>query len=185
METPHSAPEANLTARVPPKSFESFLSGAQAHGKMLAHRSESEDKTAQVIDVEAKLKNLEALRGRVMELLAKRTGNLKETLEAEKQLSETQAELDSINGMRRALAQQTDMVRVEVKLVAESLAAQRSFMAPVAEAFKDSGHIFMTSLGGLIMVVIGALPWVALLVGLFFLVRRIRRSMKSKAALRF
>lgn len=175
-QTPRQMGEASLTARVPPKTFNTFLSKAQQQGKLLSHHSSSEDKTAEVIDVEAKTKNLEALRDRVKELLANRAGNLKETLEAEKQLAETQSQLDSINGQRRVLAKQTDMVRVEVKLVERSLIAEQSFAAPVSEAFKDSGLVFMSSLGALITMLIGGLPWLALLVALFYLVRRLRRS---------
>lgn len=181
-EQPDGAPSASLTARVPPQSFDAFLAGAQVHAKMLSHHSESEDKTAEVINVEAKINNLEALRQRVAELLAKQTGNLKETLEAEKQLSETQAELDTINGLRRVLAKQTDMVRVEIKLVAQSLAAEHSFMAPLSEALKNAGSIFMSSLAALITVAVGAFPWLVVLVGVVYLVRRIRRGRAYKGA---
>jgi hypothetical protein len=182
VEAPHQSAQASLTARVPPKSFDTFLASAQTQGKMLSHHSSSEDKTADVIDVEARIKNLEALRDRVKELLGKRAGNLKETLEAEKQLAETQSELDSINGQRRVLAKQTDMIRVEIKIVAQSLAAEKSFAAPVSEAFKDSGLVFMSSLGTLITLLIGALPWLALLGVLIYMVRRLRRGRAAAPA---
>lgn len=179
-DAPHQPDEATLVARVPPQSFDTFLATTKSHGKILSHHSASEDKTAQVIDVEAKIKNLEALRDRVKELLAKRTGDLKETLDAEKQLAETQSELDSINGQRRMLALQTDMVRVKIDLVVQTLAAERSFAAPVSEALKESGTVFMYSLGALITLLVGALPWVALIVAMFFAIRRIRRARSAR-----
>ncbi|NHZ62866.1 DUF4349 domain-containing protein [Massilia genomosp. 1] len=105
----HSPANASLSARIPPQAFDSFLKTILEHGKLLQHERDSEDLTAQVIDVEAKIANLTALKARILDLLAKRTGNLKEVLEAEKQLSQTQSELDSISGQRKALASQTEM----------------------------------------------------------------------------
>lgn len=184
IESPYQPASASMVARVPPKAFNTFLSSTKTHGKLLSHHSASEDKTAEVIDVEARIKNLEALRARITELLAKRTGDLKETLEAERQLTETQSQLDSINGQRRMLAKQTDMVRVTINLVTQTLAAENSFAAPVSEALKDSGLVFMSSLGMLITLVIGGMPWLVLLVVLFYGVRRLRRKLKRRAAAR-
>ena len=180
-ETAYQTPHASLTARVPPKAFEHFFSSAQAHAKLIEHHSESEDKTAEVIDVEARIKNLEALRARVLELLNKRTGNMKEILEAEKQLSETQAALDSINGQRRALAKQTDMVRVEIKLVAKSLSAEGSFAAPVSEALRESGRVLMSSLGSMIIFAVAAFPWLLAIALVVAGLRRLNRRRKLKA----
>lgn len=137
-----------------------------------------------MIDVDAKIKNLEALKARVMELLTKRTGNMKEILEAARQLSETQTELDSINGQRRALARQTDMVRVEIKLVTQSLVVEGSAAAPVTEALRESGRVLMSSLGSMITIVVAAFPWVLVIGLLVAAVRRLNRRRKLKAAAR-
>jgi hypothetical protein len=180
-ETAQQSAHASLSARVPPKSFDSFFSSAQAHAKLIEHHSESEDKTAEVIDVEARIKNLEALKARVLELLAKRAGNMQEILEAEKQLAHTQSELDSINGQRRALARQTDMVRVEIKLVAQSLGVEGNAAAPVAEALRESGRVLMGSLAALITLVVALLPWLLVLAVLVAGVRRLLRRRKLRA----
>ncbi|MES2316155.1 MAG: DUF4349 domain-containing protein [Pseudomonadota bacterium] len=180
-ESPYQPPHASLTARVPPAAFARFFTSTQARAKLLVHHRKSEDKTAEVIDVEARIKNLEALKLRVLDLLVKRTGDMKEILAAEKQLAETQAELDSIVGKRRALAKQTDMVRVEIELVAQSLGAEGSFAAPVSEAVQESGKVLMSSLGALITLVVAALPWVLGIWALTIGVRRFLRRRKLKA----
>ncbi|MES2017329.1 MAG: DUF4349 domain-containing protein [Pseudomonadota bacterium] len=179
---PRQPPHAYLSARVPPAAFERFFTSAQAQARLIEHHTESEDKTADVIDVDARIKNAEALKARVLDLLAKRTGNMKEILEAEKQLAETQAELDSINGQRRALAKQTDMVRVEITLVAQSLSVEGSFAAPVTEALHESGRVLMSSLGALITFAVGALPWGLAITALVMFVLRLNRRRKRKAA---
>ncbi|NHZ35325.1 DUF4349 domain-containing protein [Massilia rubra] len=177
-----SPANATLSARIPPQAFDSFLKTMLEHGKLLQHERDSEDLTAQVIDVEAKIANLTALKARILDLLAKRTGNLKEVLEAEKQLSETQSELDSISGQRKALASQTEMTRVELNLVAESLHAEQSWVAPVAQAIKESGHVLTSSLGVLITVVVAVLPWLLVLIPLFLWLRKLYRARKARRA---
>lgn len=178
-ESPDQYAHATLTARVPPAAFHGFFTGIQAHGKLLSHHSESEDKTAEVIDVEARIKNLEALKARVLELLAKNAGSLKDMLDAEKQLAETQAALDSINGQRRVLASQTDMIRIEIELRPQSLRNEGNWTAPVAVAVDEAGEVLMKSIAFLLTAAVALLPW-ALLFSLVFLpLRRIWRRRRA------
>lgn len=172
--------EATLSARLPPKAFDGFLRGAISRTKLLEHERSSDDKTAEVIDVEAKIKNLTALRERILELLAKRTGNLKETMEAEKQLSETQATLDTITGLRKALALQTETVKVDIRLLAQTPRDERSWSAPLFSAVHDSGQVLSASLGALILFSVGATPWLLALVFVVFVLRRLYRWRKAK-----
>ena len=167
-ESPGQDASATLAARVPPAAFSGFFTGIQTHGKLLSHYSESADKTAEVIDVEARIKNLEALKARVLELLAQKAGTLKDMLDAEKQLSETQASLDTINGLRRVLASQTDMVEIAIELKAKSLKTEGSWTAPVAMAADDAGEVLMKSLAFLLTATVALLPW-ALIIGLVVL----------------
>jgi hypothetical protein len=182
-EGPDQFANATLTARVPPAAFSGFFSGIQAHGKLLSHYSESEDKTAEVIDVEARIKNLEALKARVLELLAKNTGSLKDTLEAEKQLAETQTALDSIHGQRRVLASQTDMIRIDIELRPQSLRTEGSWAAPVAVAADEAGEVLMNSIAFLMTAVVALLPWALVFSVAFFPLRRMwRRRRAAKLA---
>lgn len=174
--------DATLTARLPPQAFDGFLTTLQEHGKLLRHARESEDLSAEVVDVEARIANLTALRARILDLMAKRTGNMEELLKAEEQLAQTQTELDSIAGKRKALAGRTDMTRVELSLVAESLHAEESWAAPVAQAGKESGHVLMASLGTLITVTVALLPWLLVLIPLFLWLRKLYRARKARRA---
>ncbi len=179
-ESPSAYAQAKLDARLPPAAFEGFLRDALSRANLLEHHRESDDKTAEVIDVEAKIANLTALKARVLELLAKRTADLKETLEAEKQLAETQSALDSIQGVRKALANETDMVRVEITLQAKTLRTRRSWLAPIGDAIDESGNILASSLGALISFVVALLPWVLVLAyPAIWLVRRWRNRKKT------
>lgn len=179
---PRQPANATLTARIPPQAFDSFLKTLQQHGKLLQHARDSEDLTAEVIDVEARIANLTALKTRILDLMAKRTGNMEEVLKAEEQLAETQTELDSIMGKRKALAGRTEMTRVELTLVAESLHAEQSWAAPVAQASKEAGHVLMSSVGVLITVTVALLPWLLILIPLFLWLRKLYRERKARRA---
>lgn len=178
-ESPDQFASATLTARVPPAAFPGFFTGIQAHGKLVSHHSESEDKTAEVINVDAHIKNAEALKARVLELLAKNTASLKDTLDAEKQLAETQAALDSMIGQRRALASQTDMIRIEIELRPQSLRNEGSWAAPVAVAVDEAGEVLMKSLAFLLTTVVALLPWALLLSLVFFSLRPMWRRRRA------
>ncbi|MEJ7806047.1 MAG: DUF4349 domain-containing protein [Telluria sp.] len=182
-ENPEQLANATLSARVPPAAFSGFFTGIQAHGKLLSHYSESEDKTAEVIDVEARIKNLEALKARVLELLAKNAGSLKDMLDAEKHLAETQAALDSINGKRRVLASQTDMISIEIELRPQSLRTEGRWTAPVAEAADEAGEVLMKSLAFLLTATVALLPWALLTSLVIWAVRPLwRRRRAAKLA---
>jgi len=171
---------ATLSARVPPATFPQFFNGIQAHGTLLSHHSDSEDKTAEVIDVEARIKSLEALRSRILELLAKKAGTLQDMLEAEKQLADTQATLDSINGQRRALASQTDMVRIDITLQAQSIRNEGHWAAPVAIAASEAGSVLMSSVALLMTAAVAVLPWALMMGVLWVALRRIWRRRKGR-----
>ena len=56
-ETAMSSSSGNIAARVAPQDLNKFLDFVGKQGKIAQHSTESEDKTAAVIDVEARLKN--------------------------------------------------------------------------------------------------------------------------------
>jgi hypothetical protein len=176
----HRSASAKLRARVPPAAFAGFFRTVQAQGKLQSHQSESEDKTAEVIDVEARIKNLEALRARVLELLAKRTASLKDTLEAEQQLSNTQAALDSINGQRRVLANQTEMVAIEIELTADSVRNGSRWNAPLVRAADDAGEVLVSSLAFLLTASVALLPWLVVLGAVLVWVRWMWRRRRGR-----
>src|SRR5207244_4828172 len=62
-ETAVLSPSGNITARVAPQDLNKFLDFVGKQGKIAQHATESEDKTASVVDVEAKLKNQVTVQG--------------------------------------------------------------------------------------------------------------------------
>src|SRR5207244_4518671 len=70
-ETAVLSPSGNITARVAPQDLNKFLDFVGKQGQIARHATESEDKTAAVVDVEAKLKNQTEFRDSLRRMLTK------------------------------------------------------------------------------------------------------------------
>jgi mRNA degradation ribonuclease J1/J2 len=66
---------------VPPQAFGALLAKLVALGTVVHHEASSEDKTDEVIDVEARAKNLAAFRDRLREMIGKSGAKLAELIE--------------------------------------------------------------------------------------------------------
>ena len=179
-QTPYNPPSASLSLRVPPRNVEIFLSGLAKNGEVMQHGRDSEDKTNQVIDADARIANLTHLRDRLRGMLSDKTAKFKDLIEVETQLANTQSELDSIVSIRKALSLETDLVAVNIEFTASQSITEQGAFAPVARAFKEAASNLMDSIGNVITFMVSALPW--LIVGLPFLwlVRKVWLKLKTK-----
>ena len=93
---------ASLTVRIPKDSLVTTMDQLATMGKVTSRYIEVEDVTDQWIDLQAKIKNLRALRDRLRQLL-NNTKNVKDVLAVEKELNRVQSELDSLEGKIKAM----------------------------------------------------------------------------------
>ena len=179
-ETPYSPPSASLSVRVPPRNVAIFLDGLAKSGEVMQHGRDSEDKTNQVVDADARIKNLTELRDRLRVMLTDKSAKFKDLIEVETQLANTQSELDSFTSMRKALSLETDLVAVNIDFTAAQGITEQGFFAPVARALKDAGHVMMESFGSVITFVMSAIPWLLIGIPLILLVRKFWQKLKAK-----
>lgn len=179
-ETPYSPPSASLSARIPPRNVEIFLTGLAKSGEILQHGRDSEDKTNQVVDTDARIKNLTELRDRLRLMLTDKTAKFKDIIEVERELANTQSQLDSMMSMRKILSQETDLVAVNIDFTAAQGITEQGFFAPVARALKDAGRVMMESLAAVITFVMSAIPWLLIGIPVIWLVRRYWTKIRTK-----
>ncbi len=179
-ETPYNPPSASLSARVPPRNVAIFLDGLAKNGEVLQHGRDSEDKTNQVVDTDARIKNLTELRDRLRLMLADKSAKFKDIIEVERELANTQSQLDSLLGMRKILSQETDLVAVNINFSAAQGITEQGFFAPVARAFKNAGSVMMESFGAVITFVMGAIPWLLIGIPVLWLIRKYWVKIKAK-----
>ena len=171
-ETAYNPPSASLSARIPPRNVSIFLSGLAKNGEVLQHSRESENKTVQVVDADARIKNLTDLRGRLRLLLNDKTAKLKDIVDVERELANTQSELDSMASVRKMLALETDLVAVNIDFTAAQGITEQGFVAPVSRALQDAGRVLMESFGQVITFIMGAIPWLLISFPIIWLMRK-------------
>ena len=179
-ETPYSPPSASLYVRIPPRNVEIFLSGLANSGEVMQHGRDSEDKTSQVVDTDARIKNLTELRDRLRAMLGDKAAKFKDIIDVERELANTQSQLDALSSMRKVLSQETDLVAVNINFTAAQGITEQGFFAPVARAFKNAGSVMMESFGSVITFVMGAIPWLLIGIPIIWLVRKYWAKIKTK-----
>ena len=185
-ETPQQPGNAMLEMRVVPADVDKLLNGLAGVAKVVSQNTTSEDKTAEVIDVEARIKNRiefrDSLRLMLRDTVTKRT--MADLLAIQRTLSDTQAELDAIATQRKVLEQQTSKQHIQIQFTPSRTLVQsgRSYN-PMMRALREAGSVLAESVGVLITFLAAVLPWL-LLVGLplAWLVRVLWRRRRAKVA---
>jgi hypothetical protein len=162
-ETDSTPPGATLMVRVAHKDKVQFVESLRSgEGRIVRQSTQAEDKTLQVVDIEARIANLTQLRDRLRKLMSDPKAGIKEAVEIERQLAQTQGELDSMQAQRRVLAQQTERELFEIQYQAKRSAIERSIFEPVKDALLGFGRVFMQSVAALISFTAVASVWIAL-----------------------
>jgi len=76
-----------MVLRVIPEDLKKLFDHVQKLGNLVQHTTESEDKTAVVIDTDAKIKNLTSFRDSLRAMLARPSVTVKDFVEIQKQLT--------------------------------------------------------------------------------------------------
>ncbi len=175
---------ARTSLRISPQGFDAFAKAlAASPARIVSHSQSAEDKTIPLLDVEKRLAAKTALRDRLEAMLkdpaTKTTADL---LAIEKELSQIQGDIESATAQRDYLRTITDTVRVDISydgLVAEVAGLD---LGPLKRAMGDFGYTVLTSLASLIYFVAALLPWLPLIVGFGWLVRRGLRRWRARRA---
>jgi hypothetical protein len=107
--------DTSIVVRVPAEKFESALAGVAGLGDELSRNVQAEDITEAFRDLEVRLQNLEAVRRRFEELLA-RASNVEEALAVERQLERVTGEMERIKGRLKLFRELLSFSTVTVHL---------------------------------------------------------------------
>jgi hypothetical protein len=166
-ETPQQPGNAMLEMRVEPADVDKLLGGLAGVANVVSHTTTSEDKTAEVIDVEARIKNRtefrDSLRTMLRDTVTKRT--MADLLAIQRTLSDTQAELDAVATQRKVLAQQTSKQHIQIQFTPKrALVSSGEGYSPMRQALRNAGTVLAESVGSLITFIAAVLPWLVLVV---------------------
>ena len=175
-----SLPSGTISLRVSPDDITKLLSSIEKLGKILQHATEREDKMTAVVDAEAKIKNLTAFRDNLRAMLVKPAATVKDLIEIEKQLADTQAELDSETSQRKALANETEKISVEISFRVETPSGNAGALTQIKNALLASGSILADSTASLITTIVAIIPWLILILPLGWLLAKLWRKLRLR-----
>jgi hypothetical protein len=181
-QTGEAAPWGSVSLRVRPGDVDKLTAFVGKQGKVAQHTTETQDKTTNVVDTDARIKNLTEFRDNLRKMLARPAVSVKDLVEIQEKLEEVQAELDGETARRKDLANETEKVAVEIEFRAERTTASVSAFKPIGDALRESAAVLSESLASLITAVVAVIPWLIVIVpGGWFLVKAWRRVRRKRA----
>ncbi len=112
---------ATLTLRIPADRFDDALTRLRAFdGEVLTEATREEDVTSAIVDLEARLRNLNASEQQYLELL-ERTGTVEEILAVQIRLDEVRGQIEQLEAQVKDLSEMADLATLTVSLVPSSL----------------------------------------------------------------
>src|SRR5437763_563739 len=164
---------ATITLRIPAEKFSKTLEDVSHVGTEEARQVSTQDVTANVVDLAARIQAQQASVDRVRALLAK-AQTIGEVTSVESELYRRDSDLESLQGQKRALDDLTALSTIAVTLLGKAAAkpvppkqAQGGFLAGLKsgwKAFTASIKVILTVLGALLpfAIVIGVPVWLVL-----------------------
>jgi len=175
-----SVPSGSISLRVSPEDLNRLLAYVEKFGKVAEHTTERQDETTAVVDTEAKIKNLTGFRDSLRAMLAKPSATVKDLVEIQQQLTDTQSQLDSETAQRKILANETEKIAVEISFVLEGSIGNARGFSQVWNAVRESGDILADSTSSLITTIVAIVPWLILIVPGVWLLAKAWRALKRR-----
>lgn len=173
-QTSESLPSANVSMRIAPEELQNLIRQVQQLAKIVQHTTDRDDKTTQVIDIDARITNLTAFRDNLRAMLARPNVTVANLIQINQQLTDTQSELDAETTQRKVLANQTEKVAVDVSFGVERN-ARSGVLTTIGGALGYVGNILGESLAALVTVILFLIPWAILFCFVVWLVIKARR----------
>jgi hypothetical protein len=170
---------ASLTVRVPAERTTSAVDAIGGLGTVQDVEMSSTDVTSRGQDLDARISALTTSAERLTELLAA-AGSTADLLEVERELSQRQAELDSLTAQRDALSDEVAMSTLHIQIsapAAQIMAPRGGFTGGLATGWNALAATVET-----VVLVLGVLlPWLALAAVGYVAFRLVRRRGRADA----
>jgi cell fate (sporulation/competence/biofilm development) regulator YlbF (YheA/YmcA/DUF963 family) len=156
--------------RVPAESFRNLLDDVAQFGAPESQEIQSQELTEEFVDLQARLKTKQQLEQQMLKIMEQRADKISDALAANQQLSEVRLAIEQIEGRLRKLNDLVALSTVTIDAREESVYAAPpppspppTFAATIGATFDDS-MTKMTEFGkGLLLLAVGAAPWLVLL----------------------
>jgi len=134
---------ATLEVKIPADRFDDGLGGLSALGKLESVNVNAEDVGEEFTDVTARMGNARRLEARLIELLATRTGKLKDVLDVERELARVREEIDRYEGRLRYLRAHAVLSTLTIYVHEPLPVVGHAGSSVIGEAFKQAWRNFV------------------------------------------
>jgi hypothetical protein len=177
---PDSYMQGYVSLRAEPGWLRTFMAGLEnqadeAGGRIVSQTVQSEDLTRQIVDTEARLRALTALRDRLEALLRSRPGRLSDLLEVERELARVQGEIDATQSNLVVMRTRVAMSELTLNYQSSPRPVGSDTLEPLRNAFADFLGIIVGGFAAIIYVIAALIPLAIVVVPLVWLALRWRR----------
>lgn len=171
----------NMTLRIPSKNLDKALANIASLGVKKSESFSSNDITAQYMDTENQIKNLETRRDRLRELMKFKTDNLGDVLQIDRELSSVQNQIENFQRTQNRRDNDVDFSTINLNIQPKPIIGDFSSPAEwnVEKTWKQSVNDLIHSLQKIaakaIQIAVYAPIWLPILLILWFIQRAIRR----------
>lgn len=176
---------AKFVLRIPKQNYEAFITDAGNIGNVINKINSGEDITSQYFDTDAHLKTLRTKEERLLELL-KKTGELKDIITLETELNNTRYQIETLTGSLKKWDNMIEYSSVtveiqEVQKLTEIKETPTTLLGKMINSFIYSCKVVLKIFKGILIAVFAVLPYLPILVILFFVIRFLNKRYKIKS----
>jgi Domain of unknown function (DUF4349) len=172
--TNNNAPAATLVFKVPPAKFVDALDQLGTLGTEVGRSVQADDVTAQIVDLESRLKTALASLSRTRDLLARAT-SISDIVTLEREVATRETTAEQLQGQLRVLQSQVAAATLTLTIgeqLKESKPSPSKDIPSVGDGLRRSGVALWDALRIVALVLVALLPWAILALVLWFLASR-------------
>ncbi len=172
---PESYMEGYVSIRGEPMWLRTFMGGIeaqvdQADGRIISQTTNTEDLTRAIVDTEARLRALTALRDRLQNLLRSRPGRLADLLEVERELARVQGEIDSIQSNLAVMRTRVSMSELNIQYRSAPRPVGSDTFRPLRNALANFLGIVVGGFAAIVTIIAGLIPIAVVVVPIVWLI---------------
>ncbi|HET9387557.1 MAG TPA: DUF4349 domain-containing protein [Gemmatimonadales bacterium] len=167
--------QAVIQVKIPADRFEEAVSGLKPIGKLESDNVNAQDVGEEYVDVIARIDNARRLERRLIDLLATRTGKLKDVLDVEQELARVREEIERYQGRVRYLEAHTAVSTLTVTLHEPVPVVGEAGESIMGDAFRGAWRNFVVLVAGFVQSLGILIPLGALAFVVWVVVKRSRR----------
>jgi Domain of unknown function (DUF4349) len=157
---------ATLEIRLPASRYDEALSGLKPIGRVESVNVSAEDVGEEFVDVTARVANAHRLELRLIDVLATKTGKLKDVLDVERELGRVREDVERMEGRLRYLRTRVSVSTLVIAVHEPyPVVGERGSSGVLGAAFKQSWRNFVTFIARCIAALGTLIPALVLLLG--------------------